>query len=113
MPIRRAGGEFFGTLCAIDPRPAKLKKPEVIGMFTLFADLIGFHLDAQERLATSEATLERLFQPFTRASAQPHQQGLGLGLYIAAEIARAHGGALDVTSSPSETRFTLRMPAHG
>ena len=285
MPIRRAGGEFFGTLCAIDSRPAKLKKPEVIGMFTLFADLIGFHLDAQERLATSEAalldarqaselreqfiavlghdlrnplasidagaklllktplndralilvdlvqnsvrrmaglidhvldfargrlggglpldrnaneplaptleqvvselrmawpqraieahidlpspvfcdrarmaqllsnllanalthgaadgpvvvtastdngvfelsvanpgaqipgaTLERLFQPFTRASAQPHQQGLGLGLYIAAEIARAHGGALDVTSTPSETRFTLRMPAHG
>jgi signal transduction histidine kinase len=38
---------------------------------------------------------------------------LGLGLYIAAEIARAHGGTLDVTSTPSETRFTLRMPAHG
>jgi signal transduction histidine kinase len=56
------------------------------------------------------ATRERLFQPFTRASAQPHQQGLGLGLYIAAEIARAHGGTLDVTSTPAETRFTLRMP---
>jgi len=27
------------------------------------------------------------------------------------EIARAHDGSLDVTSSPEETRFTFRMPA--
>ena len=36
--------------------------------------------------------------------------GLGLGLYISSEIARAHSGTLDVTSTPAETRFTLRMP---
>jgi signal transduction histidine kinase len=41
---------------------------------------------------------------------QAGQQGLGLGLYIAAEIARAHGGKLDVISTEQETRFTLRMP---
>ena len=283
MPIRRANGAFFGTLCAIDPRPAKLKTPETVGMFKLFADLIGFHLDAQERLATSEAallnerqaaelreqfiavlghdlrnplasieagarllretplderataivaliqksvgrmaglidnvldfargrlggglvldrnadeplgpvleqviaelraawpdrvidaeialagpvkcdrariaqllsnllanalthgaadrpvsvrasteaglfelsvansgdpippaTIERLFQPFSRAPAHSNHQGLGLGLYIASEIARGHGGTLDVTSTPKETRFTLRMSA--
>jgi signal transduction histidine kinase len=285
MPIFRADGAFFGTLCAIDPRPAKVNRPEVVGMFRLFADLIAFHLDAQERLATSEAALlgerqsaelreqfiavlghdlrnplasidagaklllktplneraltlvgliqssvgrmagliddvldfargrlggglpldrnggeplgptleqvvaelrmaspdraieaeiapcegvdcdrariaqllsnllgnalthgagdepirvrafidgghfdlsvanrgepippatrERLFRPFTRATAQPHKQGLGLGLYIASEIARAHGGTLDVTSTPAETRFTFRMPKGG
>jgi signal transduction histidine kinase len=56
VPIRR-NGAFFGTLCAIDPRPARLDTPETVGMFTLFADLIGFHLDAQERLASSEAAL--------------------------------------------------------
>ena len=33
--------------------------PEVIGMFKLFAELIAFHLDANTRLATSEATLSR------------------------------------------------------
>jgi signal transduction histidine kinase len=54
--------------------------------------------------------IERLFQPFTRASVRPGQQGLGLGLYIASEIARAHGGTLQVTSSAEETRFTFRMP---
>jgi signal transduction histidine kinase len=57
MPIFRRGGEFFGTLCAIDPHPAQLNRPQIIGMFRLFADLIGFHLDAQERLARTEASL--------------------------------------------------------
>ena len=282
MPIRRANGEFFGTLCAIDPRPMKLNTPETVGMFKLFAELIGLHLDSHERLATSEAALigereaavlreqfiavlghdlrnplasieagvrllgkaspgqdttaiakliqnsvkrmaglidnvldlargrlggglvlnrntneplgpalqqviaelrlasperkiddeielagpvhcdpariaqllsnllanalahgaadrpicvrastqagrfelsvanegnpipaaviDRLFQPFFRASARPTHLGLGLGLYIASEIARAHGGKLGVTSTPEETRFTFQMP---
>jgi signal transduction histidine kinase len=55
-------------------------------------------------------SLERLFQPFTRPVSQGSKQGLGLGLYIAAEIAKAHGGTLSVTSSKEETRFTLRVP---
>jgi signal transduction histidine kinase len=286
VPIFRPDGRFFGTLCAIDPEPAPLNKPETVGMFKLFADLIGFHLDAQERLRLSETallderqtsqlreqfigvlghdlrnplnairvgadmlqmlppggeqanqvvtliqrsaarmlglienvmdfargrlggglsldlkededlaatleqviaeartawpgrdirselrlerpvrcdpprlaqllsnllanalthgdpegpvgvracrgdegfelsvsnlgepipteTMDRLFQPFSRASEGPGQQGLGLGLYIASEIARAHGGSLDVTSTPEETRFTFRIPSTG
>lgn len=54
--------------------------------------------------------LKHLFQPFFRASMRNSQQGLGLGLYIASEIARAHGGTLDVASSAEFTRFTFRMP---
>ncbi len=283
VPIRRPDGRFFGTLCSIDPKPAHLKTPATINMFKLFADLIAFHLDAQERLAVSErellderrgaelreqfiavlghdlrnplaaidagaatlgimplgekaapvvtlirrsvqrmaglidnvldfargrlggglslarvadADLEKaleqviaeqrsawpdrvihaelalsqpiacdsariaqlfsnllanalthgdpaspvwvearsgdggfelsvknlgepipaeiqphLFQPFSRASARPDRRGLGLGLYIASEIARAHGGSLEVASSSEETRFTCLIPA--
>ena len=281
MPIVLSDGTFFGTLCAIDPRPARLNTPHTIGMFKLFAELIATHLEAVDRVAASEATLlseretselreqfiavlghdlrnplasiaagtkilaktnskeaadeilglmhtsvarmsalidnvldfargrlgggiplrrlpqplapvlthviaelrastpertieaefdlteqvdcdavriaqlfsnllgnsvthgtaatpvrvrattvdgafelsvansgepipadamERLFQPFHRMSAQDTHQGLGLGLYIASEIARAHDGTIDVTSSPEETRFTFRMP---
>jgi signal transduction histidine kinase len=282
MPIIFPDGTFFGTLCAIDPHPARLNTPETIGMFKLFADLIAFHINARRQLAASEAsllserqsaelreqfiavlghdlrnpvasinggarmllrtplnekakaivghiessvgrmselidnvldfargrlggglavtrkneqalkpvlehvidelraampdriietdflrlgvvdcdpgrigqllsnlvgnalthgapgtpvrvrasaeggifelsvansgepiapaTIEHLFKPFFRAAARPHQQGLGLGLYIASEIARAHDGTLTVSSSPDETRFTFRMP---
>jgi sigma-B regulation protein RsbU (phosphoserine phosphatase) len=56
------------------------------------------------------AAMERLFQPFFRGEVRRSDEGLGLGLYIAAEIARAHGGQLGVTSTPAETCFTLRMP---
>jgi signal transduction histidine kinase len=284
MPIFLADGSFFGTLCAIDPKPAALKDPAVIGMFKLFAEMIGFHLNANQRLATAEASLidartaaelreqfiavlghdlrnplasigagtellrktaldhkarsivammdrsvsrmsalisdvldfargrlggglsltrsatalepvlrqviaelqsthpqrrieaefqltqgvvadgarigqlfsnllgnaltygaeneavrvtattgngrfelivcnkgaaipaavrERLFLPFSRGAVRPQQQGLGLGLYIASEIARAHGGKIEVSSSPEQTCFTLSMPAAG
>src|SRR6185437_7835391 len=57
VPIVLADGRFFGTLCAIDPRPARVSTPEASGMFRLFADLIAFHLDANSRLAVSEASL--------------------------------------------------------
>jgi signal transduction histidine kinase len=280
MPIFLKDGSFFGTLCAIDPKPAQLKNPGVIGMFKLFAELIAFHLDTGRRLATAEADLldaratsvlreqfiavlghdlrnplasiaagirlvqktrleekaasflemmqksvtrmsvlidnvmdlargrlgggmtvtrtgaplepalrhvidelqtayphrviesafdlsqpvhadrdrvaqlfsnllanalvhgdenepvrvralttdgfalsvtnagppipaaarERLFLPFARGDVRPHQQGLGLGLYIASEIAHAHGGTIDVASTAEGTCFTFRMP---
>ncbi|MBU8543287.1 MULTISPECIES: GAF domain-containing sensor histidine kinase [Roseomonadaceae] len=282
VPITLADGRFFGTLCAIDPAPRRLDTPATLGMFKLFAEMIGFQIDAQERVLTSQAALAeeqeaavlreqfiavmghdlrnplasvdaclrmlartelaekpaglvqmaqrsvrrmaglisdvmdlaagrlrhgipvspgsgialeeglrqvvaevaasapdrrieatfalaapvacdvgrlmqlgsnlltnavahgaaeapirlratsgpdgfelevgnagapippealgRLFQPYFRASGQPGQQGLGLGLYIAAEIARAHGGALRVASDAAETRFTFTMP---
>lgn len=282
IPIMRADGSMFGTLCAIDPKPHRLNTPETVGMFRLFAELIAIHLDAMERADPAEARLlderqtselreqfiavlghdlrnpvasigagthllaktplnekaarivklmqgsvvrmsglidnvldfargrlgggltinrnafeplrpvfeqvtdelrlswperaiavdfafadpvdcdrtkiaqlysnllgnalmhgaadqpievravsdasvfelsvtnagdqipaeamERLFGPFSRGAVRPSQQGLGLGLYIASEIARAHGGGLDVSSTPQETRFTFRMP---
>ncbi len=56
-PIFLRDGSLFGTLCAIDPRPARLDEPKTIGMFRLFAELIAAHLDAAEMLAASEAHL--------------------------------------------------------
>jgi GAF domain-containing protein len=57
MPIILADESMFGTLCAIDPRPARLKNPETIGMFKLFAELIASQLDSARKLAASEAIL--------------------------------------------------------
>jgi signal transduction histidine kinase len=53
-----------------------------------------------------------LFDPMTGAAARRSQsQGLGLGLYITREIARAHGGSIDVESSEAAgTCFTVWLP---
>lgn len=56
------------------------------------------------------AAMKKLFQPFFRGEIRPSQEGLGLGLFISSEIARAHGGEIDVASKAEETRFTLRIP---
>ena len=50
FPIFRKNGDFFGTLCAIDPEPAKLDTKEVRDMFELYTQLISFHLDAIEEV---------------------------------------------------------------
>lgn len=57
VPIYRKDGTFFGTLCAIDPKPAKLNTPETTGMFNLFADLISFHLSAIDQVRFAEEKL--------------------------------------------------------
>ena len=57
VPIYKRNGSFFGTLCAIDPKPAVLNTPEIRGMFTLFADLISFHLQAVEEIEESQIQL--------------------------------------------------------
>lgn len=58
VPINLPGGQFFGTLCALDPRPTRLRTSATIDMFTLFADLIAFHVDAQQRLTATQAALQ-------------------------------------------------------
>ena len=57
MPIRLGDGSFFGTLCAIDPEPHRLNTPETIRMFEMFAEIIGYHLSAIDRMQSTEATL--------------------------------------------------------
>jgi PAS domain S-box-containing protein len=54
--------------------------------------------------------LPRIFEPFQQGGAGRTGGGLGLGLFITKQIARAHGGDLFVTSSPEGTCFTLRLP---
>ena len=56
------------------------------------------------------AAMEKLFEPFFRGDVRDSRQGLGLGLHIASQIAKAHGGRIDVTSTQDETRFVFAMP---
>ncbi|GAB6403173.1 GAF domain-containing sensor histidine kinase [Pseudomonas sp. MHK4] len=57
IPIIRANGDFFGTLCAIDSVPANLDEPAIAKTLTLFAQLIAMSLDAQINLQATQAAL--------------------------------------------------------
>jgi signal transduction histidine kinase len=65
-------------------------------------------------MAIDASMLNRIFEPLTQAT--QHSEGeksngsLGLGLYIAREIARAHGGEVSAKSDSNETAFSVRIP---
>ena len=55
--------------------------------------------------------LALVFEPYWRPRSSKPGGGLGLGLYIGAQIARAHGGELTVrSSSDAGTVFEARLP---
>jgi two-component system sensor histidine kinase BaeS len=56
--------------------------------------------------------LERIFEPFYRSRRDKRfPQGMGLGLSIARDLVHAHGGRLEVESTPDQgSRFTIWLP---
>lgn len=62
-------------------------------------------------IGIAPADQERIFAPFERAVPATAYAGLGLGLWIARQIAAAHGGSLTVESTPGRgATFVLRLP---
>ncbi len=63
----------------------------------------------------AQELLPVLFDPLVRgAESDQEKESLGLGLFIAKEIAAAHGGTITVTSSNAAgTTFALRLPRNG
>src|SRR5215469_6188724 len=55
--------------------------------------------------------LPRIFDRFWRGRDAAHVSGSGIGLAVAAELTRAHGGRLEARSEPGHgARFTLTLP---
>ncbi|GAB4038296.1 GAF domain-containing sensor histidine kinase [Spirosoma gilvum] len=73
FPIFLKTGEFFGTLCAIDPKPAQLDNPKIKGLFTAFADLISFHLQQTDLLEQSDYTVRQLSRQLTQSEDENRQ----------------------------------------
>jgi signal transduction histidine kinase len=63
--------------------------------------------------AIERSTLDQIFDPLQRGPNHRDRNvdsSLGLGLYIAREIAKAHGGGIDARSDEAETVFIVRLP---
>ncbi len=100
-------GQFFGTLCAIDPRPANLRGTQALATFELFAKLIGSHLDAQDRLAESQVALATS----QRASELRDQFIAVLGHDLRNPLAAINGGTRLLRKEPTREKaeFILRQ----
>ncbi len=62
---------------------------------------VGINLDEQQRI----------FEKFVRGENKKVSEGLGMGLYIARQLAHAHKGELSVESKPGEgSTFILSLP---
>lgn len=80
---------------------------------TLHGDGPGIRLEISNtgHLATSE--IREIFDPLRRGAAHVNddaRHGLGLGLFIVREIAKAHGGVVDARSDGAQTTFEVRLP---
>ena len=79
----------------------------------LAGDPQSVSIEVHNEGAIPEDLLPRIFEPFRSGRHLGSRgEGLGLGLFIARAIARAHGGGLEVDSSHGETTFRMVLPRH-
>ncbi|MFC5511628.1 ATP-binding protein [Massilia jejuensis] len=57
IPIFRNDGSYFGTLCGLDPEPARLSDNVTVSTMHLFAELVSKQLEADKKLVTTQADL--------------------------------------------------------
>jgi hypothetical protein len=57
IPIFRPDGFYFGTLCGIDPEPARLSEDATVSALTLFAELISHQLESERSLREARTAL--------------------------------------------------------
>lgn len=66
---------------------------------------------ADRGIGIEKALLQRIFGRFERGVSVRHYGGLGLGLYVARQLAEAHGGTILAASEPGRgSTFTLLLP---
>ena len=82
------------------PIEVRLEADEATARMSVVDDGVGIPIERQRRL----------FRRFFRAS-EDRSHGLGLGLFVVHEIARAHGGTVRVDSRPGEgATFIVELP---
>jgi GAF domain-containing protein len=57
VPVFRSNGNFFGTICALDPKPAHLTGTSIETMMISFARLLAIQIESEEALQQTQAEL--------------------------------------------------------
>jgi len=97
-----------GIESATAPGDARPAVPEVVLAVSAGDGSVRFDVtDNGPGLASADAS--RVFEPFY--STKTAQGGTGLGLSMARDIIRAHGGTLTAASGSPGARFTVTLPA--
>jgi signal transduction histidine kinase len=66
---------------------------------------------ADRGVGVSAADRDRIFERFYRGSGTLHRPGFGLGLPIVRDLVQAHGGSVDMTSTPGiGSTFRISLP---
>ena len=78
--------------------------------FSLIDNCVAIHVQDQGP-GIPEHEQQRIFEKFERLDNNKVKEGLGMGLYIARQLAEAHGGNLSVNNTRGAGAcFTLRLP---
>jgi len=107
--------QLLSNLAANACQHGDLEQPIVVGVDGLAADRVI--LSVQNGGQIPPELLPRIFEPFRRSSSRSRvrkpdrSSGLGLGLHISEQIARALDGSIQVVSLPDTgTRFSVELP---
>jgi len=57
IPVFRPDGRYFGTLCGLDPEPARLTDAVTVSTLQLFTELIAKQLESEHSLGEARAAL--------------------------------------------------------
>ena len=101
-------GQLYSNLLGNAMKHGAPKMPIVTRAYTADQKFVLSVSNSGERIA--EGKIGDLFKPFFTTNSSSNRSGLGLGLYICSEIARAHGGKMSVSSTDARTSFTFTMP---
>jgi signal transduction histidine kinase len=100
----KSPGKYADAWLARSPDRPVIVDGRIEGWFFILSVRNEGHLIAPDNL-------EKVFQPYWRPASSVCGGGLGLGLFICKQIAKAHGGEFDVRSSLTEgTCFAARLP---
>lgn len=115
IPIFRPDGFYFGTLCGLDPEPARLSEGAIVPALTLFAELVSRQLETERSLreTTSALLSERetaeLREQFIAVLGHDLRTPLGAILAGAELLARRHNDPVTRQVVERMRSSTLRM----